>query len=350
MNQILLTENTINKDNNNSKKKNNLSNIPKYSGIEKGNSTGNSIDIKKIIIFFGAALVIFGIIIGLIFAVRLLKKKNDNGTATSENKPQVSITYDENSIDNSIAVQLSSEAGIDKITYIWDDGEPITENLDGKKAYEVKKDIPAGATKVIIEVTDLNGQTTTSEQIVSSSVTDDIQIKIALTGGEDENKLKITVDSETPIQYITYKWNDEEEKKVVSQNEEEFETVIDVKRGENQIFITAVDANNKTNTLKQMIFGVKQPVIEVTRDEERLYMKVTHDKGIKSIEYDVNGQIYTYDEKYSGYDPNQIEVEFSFVLNDGENTVIIKAISNEETIENGERKNTETTYRGKCTK
>ena len=46
-----------------------------------------------------------------------------------------------------------------------------------------------------------------------------------------------------------------------------------------------------------------------------------------------------YDENFSGYDAEKKEIEYYFDLKEGENIVIIKAISTEET---------EAIYKGKC--
>ena len=88
-----------------------------------------------------------------------------------------------------------------------------------------------------------------------------------------------------------------------------------------------------------MFNGVNNPVIEVTRQGNRLFMTMTHDMGFKKIEFTVNGQQYVYDENFSGYDSTKQEISYQFTLKEGENTVIINAISMEDT---------EATYKGKC--
>ena len=60
---------------------------------------------------------------------------------------------------------------------------------------------------------------------------------------------------------------------------------------------------------------------------------------MQKIEFTVNGQVYIYDENYSDYNPEQKEISYKFDLKEGENTVIIHAISTEDT---------EATYKGKC--
>ena len=49
--------------------------------------------------------------------------------------------------------------------------------------------------------------------------------------------------------------------------------------------------------------------------------------------------LYIYDENYSGYNPNEKELIYKHELIEGENTVIIDAVSTE---------GTSATYRGKC--
>lgn len=323
MNQILLTEDI---------KRNKSTKTVSKKSIGGGS---DSTDIKKIITFFAIVIIIFGIAIGSIYGFKIYKnKKQENNPGVSSNNPQVSITQNE---DNTFTIVAKSEVGIDKIIYNWDNGDVEEEEGNGSPTVEEKRKIPLGATKVDIQVTDTNGNTTpTSQDIVTTVTGKEPEIDISIVGA----RLKIVATSEEKMDYITYKWNNGEEVKLEAQeNSTSQEEVIDLERGENTITITAVDIENNTKTITKPFKAVNDPEIEVTKNGDRLYMKVTHDIGIKSIEYNVNNKIYTYDENYSGYDANKKEVEFSFALQEGENTVIITAISMEDT---------EKIYRGKC--
>ena len=91
MNQILLTENSVNK--NSKLRKNNE--IPPVPNMNNRKTGGSSEDIKKIIIFFAVALIVLGIAIIAIFAIKGQKKKaSKNGQIVTNSKPEVSITYD----------------------------------------------------------------------------------------------------------------------------------------------------------------------------------------------------------------------------------------------------------------
>ena len=324
MNQILLTED-INKN------KNKATKIATKKPTPNGNS---STDIKKIIVFFAIVIMAFGVAIGGIYCYKIYKNKKQGENVVTSNSPEVSITLNE---DNTFTIVAESQGGIDKIIYVWDDEEKEEYEQNGSPTVEEIVDIPFGVTKVDVQVIDLNGNTTpASQELATTPSGNEPQIDISIVGA----RLKIVATSEEQMDYITYKWNDGEEVRLESQiNSTTQEEIIDFERGENTITITAVDIENNTKTITKPFKAVNDPEIEVTKNGERLYMKVSHDIGIKSIEYNVNNKVYNYDENYSEYDVNKKEVEFSFALQEGENTVIITAISLEDT---------EKVYRGKC--
>ena len=318
MNQILLT-NTID-----SKKKNKSN---KYK-----NSNNN--DMKKIIIFFGVAILVFGIAIVSVYAYRLYNK--NNGKINKNNIPQ--LVLEEKGEEFTIIVK--SEIGINKIIYSWNEEDPEEIEIGGKTSYEEKMDIPEGENTLNVKVIDENGQENQTSKTFSR-IKNDEEKPIIETSIIENAKLKITATDETAMKYITYKWDDEEEVKIDAENEDDqtIETTIDVKRGQNTLIITAVDSSDNEETIEKIFKGVNDPVIEVTRDGNKIYMKITHDMGFKKIEFSINDQTYNYDETFSGYDATKKEVEFKFDLKEGENTVIIHAVSLEDT---------EKTYKGKC--
>ena len=316
MNQILLTENKNNKDKNN-----------KYK-----NST-NSKDMKTIIIFFGVAILIFGIALTGVYGYRAFNKNKQQQVLIG--KPELSL---EETV-YSVTIIAKSEIGINKIIYTWNEEEPQEAEMNGRKSHEEKMDIPNGENTLNVKVIDQNGQ--------ENEITKDFWIegdseKPSIETAIVENaKLKITATDETAMKYITYKWNDEEDVKIDVENDEDkvIETIVDVKRGKNTITITAVDSSDNTEIIDKTFNGVNDPIIEVMKKENKLYMKMSHDMGFEKIEFSVNGKVYTYDSNYSGYDSTQKVIEYYFDLQEGENTVIIIAISTE---------GTQATYKGKC--
>lgn len=316
MNQILLTENKNDKNKNNKYKSNN-----------------NSKDMKKIIVFFGIAILIFGLAIGGVYGYKIYNKNKDKEIVIS--KPEIRLE----DIEKEVKVIAKSEIGISKIIYTWNEEEPKEVEQHGRTSIEEKMDIPFGESTLKVKVIDQSGQEI--ETIKEFSREGESEKPIIKTDIVEDAKLKITATDETAMKHIIYRWNDEEEIKVDSQTDGDktIEVTIDVKRGENTITIEAVDIFDNTEKIDKIFKGVNKPIIEVSKNGSKLYMKMSHDMGFEKIEFSVNGQIYTYDKNFSGYDSTQKEIEYYFDLKQGENTVIIVAVSTE---------GTEATYKGKC--
>lgn len=319
MNQILLTNNQNNKKKNNNK----------YNG-------NNSGDIKKIIIFFSVAILVFALLIVGVYAYKISKnQKNEEKTIAGPEPIVLEQT------ENQLKIIAKAEAGISKIIYTWNDEEPEEVEMNGRTEHEEGLEIPEGQNTLKVKVIDQNGEERETSQDFYIEE-DKEKPKIEIDDSIGNGKVKITAtDENNSLKYITYKWNDEEETTIEAENEEQnsIETTIDVKRGKNTLKITAVNSLDKEQTMEKIFNGVNNPIIEVTKDGDKLYMKMTHDMGFKSIEFTVNGQEYVYDENFPGYNSEQKEISYKFDLQEGENTVIIHAISTEET---------EATYRGKC--
>lgn len=316
MNQILLTNNQ------NIKKKSSGN----YSGK---NSSG---DMRKIIIFFAIAILVFAI---AIIGVYIFKMSKDDKKEKSVEKPELSLEQTE----NQVKIIAKADAGINKIIYTWNNEEAIEKEMNGRTKHEEALEIPEGQNTLKVVVIDENDDKIESSKDFYIEETGKPTIQLDETIGN--GKVKITATDENNfIKYITYKWNDEEEITIEAEGENQtfIETTIDVKRGKNTLYVTAINGLAKTETIEKIYEGVNNPIIEVTRNGNVIYMKITHDIGFKKITYTVNGQEYIYDESFSGYNAEAKEISYKYNLVEGENTVIIHAISIEET---------EATYRGK---
>ena len=61
--------------------------------------------------------------------------------------------------------------------------------------------------------------------------------------------------------------------------------------------------------------------------------------GFEKIEFDINGKRYKYDKNAAEYNANKTELKYKFNLKEGENKIIILAVSTEQTY---------AVYKGKC--
>lgn len=315
MNQILLTEKQDNK---------------------KKKSKNNSSDLRKIILFFAVVIIIFGLAIAGVYAYKLYK--NSNPEEKTAGNPQISLEIAE----NECVIKVKSEIGLDKIIYTWNDEEPEEMTLNGRTSQDLGIDIPEGNNVLRVEAIDLNGQKTETErEFTGGSGSTQAGPNIEIIALEKEAKIQIKATDQAGMKYIAYRWNEEEETTMQVANEGDItiETTIDVMRGTNRLTVRAVNSQDVETSDNQLFIGQNKPKFDVKPVGDELHIKVSHDMGFERVEFYVNGQIYKYNQDYSGYDPTAKELEFKFKLQEGENTLIILAVSTEQS---------EGVYEGKC--
>lgn len=300
----------------------------------KQKQTNNSGDLKKIIKIFGITILIFGAALIGVYSYKIF---NNNNKIT---KPEIIL----GEIEENAKIIAKAEAGISRIIYYWDNNDQVEKSLNGTTEYEEIVSIPNGENTLTVKIIDKNGQTIEANNTyIGIKDTEKPKIEVA-----SEDKTKIIVTDETELAYVTYKWEGEDDENLVKveAEPEEGETVakkieIDViaKEGTNILEITAVDTAGNIETLRKTYKGVKDPEIEVYREGEKLYLRITHELGFKKVEFSVNGKNVVYDQNLSIYDATKQELFYYFDLIEGKNEVIITATSNEDTTK---------TYAGQC--
>ncbi len=201
MNQILVVENRNGKKNNNT-----------------------TVDIKKIVLFFSVAIIIFGVFL-IISGVSGLKKNKSNNN------------------NNSNIVGTVSPS------------PQATPTLD----------IPSGEDE---------------EAPV---------IELMLSG----DKVKIIATDETEMDYIEYRWNDEEETRVeADENSTEIETSVIIKQGVNVLNVVAVDKAGNTEEKTQAFQGKTIPEVKLyinNEERDKVVLEASCADGISKLEFSVNG-------------------------------------------------------------
>ncbi len=249
------------------------------------------IAINKIVIFFSISIILFGLILAGVNSFSAYKniKKMASQPTKEEVKPQVEVTRE----DNSVSIVASHDKGIDKIIYHWNDEEEKVISGNGQSSITESIELPIGSNKLTIRVIDVNGRETTYEK--EYVVESDLKIEFAVVN--NNNYLKITATDSSGLQFITYKWNNDEETRVNvdSNNSTIIETETEIPKGQNTITVNAIDVLNNTQTKTQEIKGVEPPKISVIQDKSELVITVTDNEGVKSIQYTLNGSPYTVD-------------------------------------------------------
>ncbi|MBR3162492.1 MAG: hypothetical protein IKF17_00105 [Clostridia bacterium] len=149
---------------------------------------------------------------------------------------------------------------------------------------------------------------------VQTTATDNIQIHLS----NEDAIIHATVIGQNEISFVTYKWDDEEETRVdVNSISDDIE--IEIPAGEHTLTITAVDINNNSQTKNQQVKGITKPTLEVMQDGSEFVIKATDEIGLDKFEFILNGQGYLV--RVEG----EKEKEFRYPLEEGDNTLEVKA-------------------------
>ncbi len=235
--------------------------------------------------------------------------------------------------ETTVKILVSHDKAIEKLIYSWDSGKE--NNVKGTGEASMEADVPllAGTHTLTVKVTDIDGvEATYQEEFTSETGEDKIYpiIDIAIT---EEKKLKITATDETAIDFVTYRWNDEEEVKmeVSEEDDKKIEFEIEILKGRNDLLIVAVDKNNNSTTEPKTFTGVTKPDITVTiaADKKSGEVKCFHENGIKAITLKINDMDYNVEIS----EQNPTEVTFPLPeLELGTNKIIVTATSVDDTV------------------
>lgn len=297
MNQILMVENK-------SKKKKN-----------KMRSSG-PIDINNIIRFFAIVIIIFGITMIGHSSYAIYRDAKGNNT---ENLAEVDITR----VNDTIIVSVNSTYIIDKFKYSWQNSQQ-TSVPEEATSFEEEIILPSGNNVLTIILEDETGRATTYKKEIILDGVDIVKPTIDIQQGQGVS-VRISAVDETQIEYITYRIDDGEEKRIDKNNIEDKKieyAVTEIERGEHTIYVTAVDSFGNIETAeKSVIVSSDRPTIEsidIDREAGKIIIKASDIDGLQSIEVNLNGQVYNMN------DLNRTEATFALNLREGTNTLSVK--------------------------
>lgn len=314
MNQILDIDNN---EDNNKKGKFKRGKMPK---MKKENHT--PIEIHSVVKFFTIAILIFGV---SMIGTGCYGMYQDIAKGSKASKPEI---YIEQRAQTEIALKITHDKEIATITYQWNEEEQTQVPSNGKKEVETTLQIPTGTNTLKVYAKDINGQ----EIEYRKEYTIESNINIELTS--EGNNLKITANGMEPLQYMTYRWDEEDETRIDIEGNEVEET-IEIKKGLHKLTIIVVDINNKTETKEQEINGVTKPKLEVTTDgSSNFIIKASDEDGIKKVQFIINEtEKYELDLESQLSLEDRKEFEYAYPLHDGENKLEVTIYNNSDITE-----------------
>lgn len=311
------------------------------------NNNYNKVDTKKIIKIFCVSIILVAIAIIAIKVYGMYENKKNNNNAT----PEISVLREDNET-REITIKSTCKDGIQSLTYIWNEEEEKTINLNNSTSFERIVEMPQKATNTLkIKVTATNGVISEKTEVFTLDI--DINKPTIDSISIVDNKLNIKASDDNGIKYLAYNWENEEE--IIIEAEEgakEMTTELDIQRGTFKLQIRVVDIYENEEILSRLITGVNEPEIRVIKYGDKINVSVTHDMGFKEIEFIINDSKYVYDENFSQYDKNKTTIELDFPLKEGENIVQINAYSLEKLTEEDREELDNYAFKrftGKCT-
>ena len=292
---------------------------------------GNSkIQLKKVIRFFSIFIILFALI--LIIEGSFGFYRNKNKKVIIKETPDINIQRD----NGTTILNITSNIGVQKVIYSWNDGIEDSVEEGGKNNIEVKIPTTIGTNDLNIKIIDSNGNTIVYNPVKISYEenqeenvnweeaikTDKTKPKVSIESVK--GKIVITATDDVKMSYVTYSWNEEEENKItgLSDDEKTLTTEIDstnVKKGTNKLIVKAYDKAGNVETVEKEVQGANGSEIKVNQENGELVVNVKNDINITKIEYNFNGEEKTID------NINQKEYTFKLQMKDGENKISISA-------------------------
>lgn len=268
--------------------------------------------IQPIVRFFAICMIVFGgacISMGAYHFIQQRQLAIDNmsiPTLTTEVKK------------NAVILRVTHDKGLNKMVYNWNNGEDTIVYGRGQTAIQKEVVLPIGHNTLNITIIDSAGKEVQYQK--SFDLTDEDVVEPEITIAQDGNAtIKITAKDETAIQYMEYYWEGEEPIRIEATTSEQtmIEERIEVREGQNQLYIIAEDTNHNIGQTEKTIVGATKPKIVLNREGDTIIITATDEQGISKVEYTLNEVPY----EVEGNGQKQVDVRQDLV--EGNNTFII---------------------------
>lgn len=295
---------------------------------EPSKKTKGPVEIKKIVLFFSIAIIIFGIILLGQGSYAIYKQKEES--KINNTIPNIQIDRQE----TKAKISVTHNKAIAELVYTLNNGEEKTIPGNGNTTIEKEVELSVGNNVLSVKAIDINGKEASTQ--VNFEVETDLKIELAVIG----NKIKITAsDTQEGMNYLTYKWNNDEETRVDinAENQATIEVEADIPVGLNTLIINAVNKNNVVKTKEQEVKGVKKPEISAYQEDDYIVITVKDEEGIQTIEHNLNnGEVQ---QTIDGGSQKEIIYKQQMVGGDNYIIVTVKSVSGAETVFYGLCKN-----------
>ncbi len=275
--------------------------------------------IKSIIRFFAVVVIVFALVLIGEGGFNLYKSLGKNKDYA---KPELKLEKNGSSMN----VKVDGEIGINKIIYAWGKGNETVINANGRKNVNFDIEIPQGENNLKTSIIDIEGNKTKFQEVPVTFSANEDSTKPVISIEKVDGKLSVTAVDETELDYLTYKWEDADEVKTNTSEEDKkvIKQVIDVQKGTKQLTLVAVDKAGNKQTVTKKVIGSNGPTIKASIADNSFVVKVTAESAITEIKYTLNDETA----KVENIPEGAKEFEFKVPLKEGANYLKINAYEN----------------------
>lgn len=289
------------------------------------------IPLKAIVVFSALVLVLTIVLVSLLIAGKNKKKQLESKKEKPASNPIIEVkTNGEDKLD----IKVTHSEYLESVAYSWND------DVDTEKLYKTGRtkdytipnvDIIGGTnTLTVIAKGVLGGEAIYKNDFTNNKGKDVGKPEIKLSLEKKGKNIKVVVKDNDALSKVSYKWNDEEEHEIELQEDRQSEVSFNIKiiAGKNILHIFAKDNTGNITTVRKEYDGIEAPVLSfnATPDGKAVILTATHPKGIKSIEYKLNGESFSSGEIK---DTLSTVARTKIVLTEENNEIEAKATSND---------------------
>ena len=326
MNQILVTEQQPKERNN--RDNNSINNKIIKPQKQRSSSTTSVSSVAR---FFAVAIILLGICLSGSGSYAIYQEIKHNN---EKDIPTVSASQ----YGRDLTLIIENKVGIKTVQYSINDGISTVIQGKGKKEVETPLTLVEGLNKLSVIVVDSKNDET--EWIKNYTI--DANTGPSIVIEEDKERAKITVTSDTQLDYIAYKYGDNAEvkKEATGDNKYKIEVYVDnIVETEQLLVVEAVDKNGNSSTKEQRVKGTKKPTITNTRayvdpnnsQSAIIEFEVKDNTGLQMVVVYLNGEeaYKTSTDKPIAEQPELLSdgktFSFGIRVNPGETTIKINA-------------------------
>ena len=300
---------------------------------QKGGGSGGSSDKSRVVSIFAIILIFFAIAIIGVGGYNYLTQNKESAEVPKPTDATIEISQIGDTAK--AVIKVTHDKPVEKIIYKWTGINEVTIKGKGTNTMEEEIDLPTGKNTITVKVVDKDQHSTTYTQEFEKINGTDIQ-KPVIQFATEGKKLLVTVTDETALSFVTYNWNNEEEKRIdAEEGQTKIDFIVEILPGENTFNISAVDAVNNTRVETPKFKGVTEPVIESTNVDmgtKKVSFQVSHESGIKIIELKVNDESFSYNsEGGEVYKVLPFNTTVQTLKDPGQNYLYLKVVSYDNT-------------------